>query len=237
VASVTPRTWVEISREALGANTQLLQSLINEETTLCAVLKANAYGHGIELIGKILLESGRRHFAVDSLEEGMILRRLSAEAEIIVLGILPTDHLREAISAGLIVNVASVAGHVPSPYIATYAASKHGIVGFTRSLALECRLRRLPIRFCLVSPGFADTTIMKTNPKMMPPRLLVSQPTDVAKQIVSAVARGEAEIYPARIGGFSVLSYKYLPKIFESMSQILFSNTHRELMGWDSIQR
>src|SRR5881396_1214977 len=40
---------------------------------------------------------------------------------------------------GRIINIASIAGKTGAPYISAYAASKHGVLGLTRSLALELR--------------------------------------------------------------------------------------------------
>src|SRR5438132_4146072 len=47
------------------------------------------------------------------------------------LGAMVTGHW------GRIINIASIAGKTGAPYIAAYAASKHGVLGLTRTLALE----------------------------------------------------------------------------------------------------
>lgn len=56
---------------------------------------------------------------------------------------------------GRIVNVASVAGRVGSPGQAAYAASKAGLIAFTRTLALE--VARLPITVNAIAPGIVET--------------------------------------------------------------------------------
>jgi NAD(P)-dependent dehydrogenase (short-subunit alcohol dehydrogenase family) len=56
---------------------------------------------------------------------------------------------------GRVINVASVAGKTGAPYVAAYTASKHGVVGLTRSVALE--VARAGVTVNAVCPGYVDT--------------------------------------------------------------------------------
>ena len=59
---------------------------------------------------------------------------------------------------GRIVNIASIAGLYGAPYISAYCASKHGVVGFTRSAASE--LQGTGVTMNVICPGYTETAMM-----------------------------------------------------------------------------
>ena len=63
--------------------------------------------------------------------------------------------------AARIVNIASTAGLKGYAYVSAYAAAKHGVIGLTRSLALE--LARKGITVNAVCPGFTETDIVRDS--------------------------------------------------------------------------
>lgn len=63
--------------------------------------------------------------------------------------------------AGRIVNVASTAGQKGYPYVSAYCAAKHGVIGLTRSLALETAAHGVTIN--AVCPGYTDTDLLRAS--------------------------------------------------------------------------
>ena len=79
-----------------------------------------------------------------------------------------------ATHAGRIVNIASTAGQKGYAYCTAYAAAKHGVLGLTRSLALEVAAQGIAVN--AVCPGYTDTDIVR----------------DGVARIVAATGRDEA---------------------------------------------
>jgi NAD(P)-dependent dehydrogenase (short-subunit alcohol dehydrogenase family) len=92
---------------------------------------------------------------------------------------------------GHVVNIASGAGRVPFPGSATYAATKHAIVGLTESLRLE--YRDSGVSFSVVQPVQVETGMLdgQARPRALP----VITPDDVAAAVVDAIARRRFEVW------------------------------------------
>lgn len=96
------KTWVEIDAAALRHNFGIFQKLAGSKTAVMAVVKANAYGHGIAEVVKILTTCYIPHatklwFGVDSIDEALAIRGLGANNPILILGYIPSERLKETI--------------------------------------------------------------------------------------------------------------------------------------------
>lgn len=80
------RSWVEVSLPALSHNLSFVRSLISPSCQIIAVVKANAYGHGVEGIARFLREEGVSSFGVADVVEALSLRAVLPDAEITVFG-------------------------------------------------------------------------------------------------------------------------------------------------------
>lgn len=77
--------WAEIDLDALAHNFRLIREKA-APAAVCAVVKADAYGHGDRMAARTLAEAGAAWFAVSSLAEARHLRRSGIRQPILILG-------------------------------------------------------------------------------------------------------------------------------------------------------
>jgi 3-oxoacyl-[acyl-carrier protein] reductase len=86
---------------------------------------------------------------------------------------------------GTIVNVASLAGRNGFAGGSAYSASKHAVLGFSRSLMLE--VRKENVRVIAVCPGSVATGMLRDQAMLKPDHERILRPDDVAASILHAV--------------------------------------------------
>jgi len=90
-------SWIEIDVAAVGKNLEAFRSVVTPGTAVMAVVKANAYGHGIEVVAPV----AARHsdwLGVNSLEEALTVRELGIDKPIAILGHTELDNLEYVVS-------------------------------------------------------------------------------------------------------------------------------------------
>lgn len=80
------RTWAEIDLDALKQNIQNIRKITQKSAKVMAVVKADAYGHGVVECARTLLENGADRLAVACVSEAVQLRHSGIRAPILILG-------------------------------------------------------------------------------------------------------------------------------------------------------
>jgi alanine racemase len=81
----TRPTWAEVSLAALRENFRTVQNHVGAGVTVCAIVKADAYGHGAVECSRALEAEGARWFGVTSLDEAIPLREAGIEGRILLM--------------------------------------------------------------------------------------------------------------------------------------------------------
>lgn len=91
------KTWIEISKSNLESNLTGIKKSVSHKVKILAIVKANAYGHGLVEVSKTL-ENKVDFFGVDNIDEAMVIRNMGIKTPILVLGFVPNDRLMQAAS-------------------------------------------------------------------------------------------------------------------------------------------
>ena len=96
---------------------------------------------------------------------------------------------------GAIINIASTAGKVGFPYTAAYVASKHGVLGLTRAVALEAG--RYGVRVNAICPGWVNSEMTDASVARIVER--TGRSPESARQLLAAMNPGGRFVEPAEI--------------------------------------
>jgi alanine racemase len=90
------RCWVEVSRSQIASNYRSVRAAVGGGVEAAGVVKADAYGHGMVEVARVLAGEGAKWLAVSSVEEGVTLRSAGIGVGVLVMaGVLPAE--REAV--------------------------------------------------------------------------------------------------------------------------------------------
>lgn len=108
-------SWIEVDLDALDANVAALRAALGHRVEIIAVVKANAYGAGIEGIAPALELAGVERFAVVWPSEAVALRQLGITRPIVVLGHAFPSDAAAAVRSDITLTVHDIAlGHALS---------------------------------------------------------------------------------------------------------------------------
>jgi alanine racemase len=106
-AGATLQAWVEVDLDAVQHNVRALRAVLPRTCELIAVVKANAYGHGLVPVARTALAAGAARLAVGSPAEGIALRDAGIAAPILIAGPTAPEHAPEVVAHGLTPAVAT----------------------------------------------------------------------------------------------------------------------------------
>jgi short-subunit dehydrogenase len=136
---------------------------------------------------------------------------------------------------GHVVNLASLAGKLPAPYLASYSATKHAVVGFTHSLRAE--LGDEPVGFTVICPGLISKVGMYGRLEQhvgdVPRELATLPPERVGDAVVEGIRHNRPEIVVARravrpVIGLAAVAPKLTSRLLRSERNLAFGRRMAE---------
>lgn len=91
------RTWAQINLDAIDNNINQIRSVMAPGTKLCAVVKADCYGHGYAYTAQEMSAAGADWFAVSNLAEALQLRKVGITKPVLILGYTPPEKAAELV--------------------------------------------------------------------------------------------------------------------------------------------
>ena len=97
----SPLVWAEVDLKAIAHNIRELRRITNPKARFMAIVKANAYGHGIIEVARQSLENGAEALGVANIEEGIQLRKAGIDAPVLIFGYTSPVHAKKLIEFDL----------------------------------------------------------------------------------------------------------------------------------------
>jgi len=98
-------TWVKVNLDNLENNIREIKKNIKEGTKIGAVLKANAYGHGVIEVAKVMIQENIDYLCVASLNEALEIRKVYKDFPILVMGYIDDENINIAIKNNITMTI------------------------------------------------------------------------------------------------------------------------------------
>ena len=158
---------------------------------------------------------------LDEESDASITRQLEINLHAVIHGTQEAMRRMRARNTGHIVNIASLAGRAAAPGLATYCATKHGVIGLSEAVRGE--LRGTGIEVTVVMPGFAKTELASGVPDLRTvPRVT---PEQIAAQTIDALKFPRFDVWaPKRLAAI-IWFGAVMPRTWrEAVSRAMNSN-------------
>jgi NAD(P)-dependent dehydrogenase (short-subunit alcohol dehydrogenase family) len=158
---------------------------------------------------------------LDEESDASITRQLEINLHAVIHGTQEAVKRMKPRRTGHIVNVASLAGRAGAPGLATYCATKHGVIGLSEAVRAE--LRGTGVEVTAVMPGFAKTELAAGVPDLrMVPRV---SPEQIAQQTVDAIKVPRFDVWAPKRLAAVITTGAVLPRTWrEAVSRAMNSN-------------
>jgi len=161
--------WIDVDLDAIAHNARAFRGALAPTCRLIAVVKANAYGHGMVRVAKTALANGADELAVASVHEGAVLRGAGITQPILVAGpVAPTEAALVA-QHGLVaslggIELARALANATRRFLPVHVEvdtgmSRHGVVPRDLPALVEAVLQRGRLTIAGVFTHFAATGV------------------------------------------------------------------------------
>lgn len=188
----------EIAQAAGARVTPIATDLEDRDAVISLAQRAEAeFSGGVAvLVNNAAVEHAQRFEEVDPGEIETTVKVNLTAPMVLTRELLPHMIRR---GEGHIINISSLAGLVATPYDDTYAATKHGLVGFSRSLRLTLRSEGHAVGVSVICPAFVEEegmyeTASKASGGTAPFAIGTVPMHRVERAVVRAIRRNEAEV-------------------------------------------
>jgi NAD(P)-dependent dehydrogenase (short-subunit alcohol dehydrogenase family) len=176
-----PQTLEEAARQlaADGHEVQHVAANMNDEAAIASVVAAHRerYGRLDVLVNNAGVGVGA---AAGEHETKFVDLQLDINLRAIILLYRECMELLKADGGGLVVNLASIAGKSPQPWLSVYSATKAAVIAYTQAMNKELSPHR--IKSVALCPGFVDTDMTEFVKQSVPAEQMIS-PQDIAAAV------------------------------------------------------
>jgi alanine racemase len=138
----SPSTYTEINLAAIASNLKVVRRALAPKTKVLAVVKANAYGHGLAKVAAHLAQTGVDYFGVFRLEEAVELRQAEIRQPILLMG--GTSGFEMAVHLQVIIGITDFA---MLEQLSTYATKQKILTPVRVHIKVDTGMQRLGIEF------------------------------------------------------------------------------------------
>jgi alanine racemase len=159
--------WIDVDLDAIAHNVRAFRRLLPPACSLIAVVKGNAYGHGMVRVARHALQNGANELAVANVHEGACLRDAGIQAPILVAGPVAVTEAAAVVQHALVpslggVELAQALARASRRYLPVHievdtGMSRHGVAAALLPLFVDGVERRGRLSIAGVFTHFTGT--------------------------------------------------------------------------------